>query len=411
MMSTKPEVLAPAGDFDRLKAALLFGADAVYLGAKEFGMRAAPQNFDDEQMQAACRLAHQNGAKVYLTCNTLPRNAEIERLPQFFKTALHNGVDALIVADIGVLKLAKRCVPEMDIHISTQAGVVNYLAANELHAMGASRVVLARELCLDEIKQIRDKTPPELEIETFVHGAMCVSFSGRCLLSSFLTNRDANRGACAQPCRWKYHLVEEKRPGEYFPIEEGDAGTHILNARDLCMIEHIDQLIDAGITSLKIEGRAKSDYYVATITNAYRMAVDGCLKHGPGYTTPQWLCDEVRKVSHREYSTGFYFGPPQNGQIYDNGGYVRQYDIVAVVDNWHDGRAYCTQKNRFSNGDAVEVLEPVSKPFALQIKDLTDEQGQAITVAPHPMMKVSFACESPIKAGSIVRKANLPTNP
>lgn len=240
-------------------------------------------------------------------------------MPQFLKAARQNGVDALIVADVGVLKLAKQCVPDLDIHISTQAGVVNYLTANELYQMGASRVVLARELCLEEIQQIRDKTPPELEIETFVHGAMCVSFSGRCLLSSFLTNRDANRGACAAAAAGSIIWWNEKRPGEYFPIEEGDAGTHILNARDLCMIEYIDKLIGAGITSLKIEGRAKSDYYVATVTNAYRMAVDGYLKDPAHYQTPQWLCEEVRKVSHREYSTGFYFGPPQNGQLYDNG--------------------------------------------------------------------------------------------
>ncbi|MBQ4100542.1 MAG: U32 family peptidase, partial [Oscillospiraceae bacterium] len=293
---------------ERLVAAVTYGADAVYLGGKAFGMRAASANFSPDDLKTAVDFAHKNGVSVYLTCNTLPHNDEVEKLPDFFDAAKAAGVDALIISDIGVLMAAKKHLPDMEIHISTQAGIVNYLTANEFYNMGAKRVVLARELSLDEIKQIRDKTPPELDIEAFVHGAMCVSFSGRCLLSSYLIGRDANRGECAQPCRWSYRLVEEKRPDLYFPIEETQKGTYILNAKDLCMIEHIDKLVEAGITSLKIEGRAKSAYYVSVVANAYRLAVDEYLKNPVTYKTPDWLVTEVQKVSHRQYSNGFFFG-------------------------------------------------------------------------------------------------------
>ena len=399
-----PEVLAPAGDFECLQAAVRFGADAVYLGGSRFGMRAASANFSEEGLQKGVALAHQNGVRVYLTCNTLPTNEEIEALPEFLKSVERADVDAVIVTDIGVLSLVKRIIPEMEVHISTQTGVVNYLTAAELYRMGARRVVLARELSLDDIARIRDKTPSELEIETFVHGAMCVSFSGRCLLSQYLTGRDANRGECAQPCRWGYHLVEEKRPGLYFPIEEDERGSYILNAKDLCMIEHVDKLAAAGISSFKIEGRAKSSYYVSVVTNAYRNAVDLYRTDPAHYQCPEWLYEEVRKVSHRQYSTGFYFGRPEQGQYYENGGYIRGYDVVALVDEYREGMLYCTQKNKFNVGDVLELLEPRAGVRRVVVSALYNEAGEAIESAPHPLMRCSFPVEAPVKAGAILRK-------
>ena len=405
MLPSVPEVLSPAGDFECLQAAIRFGADAVYLGGTRFGMRVASANFDDELLQKGVALAHEHGVRVYLTCNTLPTNEEIDALPEFLKSVQAAGVDAVIVTDLGVLSLVKQYIPEMEVHISTQTGVVNYRTATELYHMGAKRVVLARELSFEEIACIRDKTPPELDIEAFVHGAMCVSFSGRCLLSSYLTGRDANRGECAQPCRWGYHLMEEKRPGMYFPIEEDEKGTYILNAKDLCMIEHIDRLVSAGITSLKIEGRAKSSYYVSVVTNAYRNAVDLYRKDPEHFKLPQWLFDEVRKVSHRQYSTGFYFGRPEQGQYYETGGYVRGYDVVALVDDCRGGVLYCTQKNKFSVGDTLELLEPRAGVRSFTVTALEDEEGTALESVPHPQMKFRLLAGFSAKAGSILRRA------
>lgn len=405
MLPSVPEVLSPAGDFECLQAAIRFGADAVYLGGTRFGMRVASANFDDELLQKGVAFAHEHGVRVYLTCNTLPTNEEIDALPEFLKSVQAAGVDAIIVTDLGVLSLVKQYIPEMEVHISTQTGVVNYRTATELYRMGAKRVVLARELSFEEIACIRDKTPPELDIEAFVHGAMCVSFSGRCLLSSYLTGRDANRGECAQPCRWGYHLMEEKRPGMYFPIEEDEKGTYILNAKDLCMIEHIDRLVSAGITSLKIEGRAKSSYYVSVVTNAYRNAVDLYRKDPEHFKLPQWLFDEVRKVSHRQYSTGFYFGRPEQGQYYETGGYVRGYDVVALVDDCRDGVLYCTQKNKFSVGDTLELLEPRAGVRSFTVTALEDEEGTALESVPHPQMKFRLPAGFSAKAGSILRRA------
>ena len=405
MLPSVPEVLSPAGDFECLQAAIRFGADAVYLGGTRFGMRVASTNFDDELLQKGVALAHEHGVRVYLTCNTLPTNEEIDALPEFLKSVQAAGVDAVIVTDLGVLSLVKQYIPEMEVHISTQTGVVNYRTATELYHMGAKRVVLARELSFEEIACIRDKTPPELDIVAFVHGAMCVSFSGRCLLSSYLTGRDANRGECAQPCRWGYHLMEEKRPGMYFPIEEDEKGTYVLNAKDLCMIEHIDRLVSAGITSLKIEGRAKSSYYVSVVTNAYRNAVDLYRKDPEHFKLPQWLFDEVRKVSHRQYSTGFYFGRPEQGQYYETGGYVRGYDVVALVDDCRDGVLYCTQKNKFSVGDTLELLEPRAGVRSFTVTALEDEEGTALESVPHPQMKFRLLAGFSAKAGSILRRA------
>ena len=402
----KPEILAPVGDYERLRFAIEYGADAVYLGGTDFGMRAASANFDSETLKKACDFAHSRGVKVYLTCNTLPTNEEIPRLSAYLKDAQTCGVDAIIVADIGVLMEAKRAVPDMEVHISTQTGVVNYLTARELYNMGAKRVVLARELSFEDIRTIRDKTPADLEIETFVHGAMCMSFSGRCLLSNYLLGRDANRGQCAQPCRWSYRLVEEKRPGLYFPVEETHEGSYILNAKDLCMIEYMDQLVKAGISSLKIEGRAKSFYYVAVVTNAYRQALDLYWQDPEHFVLPKWLEEETRKVSHRQYSTGFYFGRPEQGQFYENGGYVRQWDVVAMVDGWSDGVLHCTQRNKFSVGETVEILAPGRKPMELVIPSIIDSEGVSQPSACHAMMECHIPCATQFPANSIIRRAN-----
>lgn len=400
----KLEVLSPAGDEERFNSAINYGADAVYLGRKQFGMRSSPLNFDFEQLVKAVEKAHSKNVKVYLTCNTLPRNNEIPQFEQFIREAVTAKVDALIVADIGLLALIKKYAPDMEIHISTQTGVVNYVTARELYNMGAKRIVLARELSLDEISEIRAKTSPDMEIETFVHGAMCVSFSGRCLLSQYLVNRDANRGECAQPCRWGYHLVEEKRPNQFFPIFEDEKGTYILNAKDMCMIEHIDKLAQAGVDSLKIEGRAKSAYYVTVVTNAYRMAVDEYYKNPDNFVLPDWIRDEVYKVSHRKYCNGFFFGTPDDSQYYENSGYIRNYDVVAVVEKCKNGIVYCTQRNKFFAGDNVELLSPSKKPVVLTLDTLYDEKGNEIQTANHAMMKFSFKSEQTFPQGTVIRK-------
>lgn len=399
----RPEVLAPAGDYERLLAAIQYGADAVYLGGKEFGMRAAPTNFSNEELKSAVEYAHEKGVKVYVTCNTLPRNEEIERFPEYIRYLDEIGVDACIANDIGVLSMLKKYAPNMEIHISTQAGIVNYQTCNAFYEMGAKRVVLARELSLEEIREIREKVPEDLEIEVFVHGAMCMSFSGRCLLSNYMTARDANRGECAQPCRWGYYLMEEKRPGEYFPIFEDESGSYILNAKDLCMIDYIDKLAEAGVTSLKIEGRAKSSYYVSVVTNAYRCAVDHYLQNPKDFVLPDWIRDEVFKVSHRRYSTGFYFGRPD--QYYENGGYLREYDVVAMVDSYSDGYLHCTQKNKFYVGDEVEILAPQREPVIMKISEILDEEGNSLENACHPQMKLKLPSETEFESGAFIRKA------
>lgn len=394
------EVLAPAGDRERLLSALNYGANAVYLGRKNFGMRASSSNFDFEGLKEAVTLSHEKGVKVYLTCNTLPRNNEIPLFEQFVKEAVDSGVDALIAADIGIISLIKKYAPDMEIHASTQTGIVNYVTANELYNMGCKRVVLARELSLDEIAEIRAKTPSALEIEVFVHGAMCVSFSGRCLLSSYLVNRDANRGECAQPCRWGYHLMEEKRPGEFYPVFEDEQGTYILNAKDMCMIEHIEELHKAGVYSLKIEGRAKSAYYVSVITNAYRMAVD-C--YNKNISVPQWVYDEVYKVSHRKYCKGFFFGHPKESQYYETGGYIREYDVVAVVDECKNGRIYATQRNKFFAGDTLEVFSPGAEPQIIKADIIYNEKEESVESANHAMMKFSIPSDKLFPKDAIIR--------
>ncbi|MCQ2480463.1 MAG: U32 family peptidase [Clostridia bacterium] len=402
-----PELLAPAGDRERFDKALYFGADAIYVGGAEFGMRTAPTNFSFEELADATEAAHKKGVKVYLTCNTVPRNNEIARLPSFIEKARDAKVDALIISDLGTMKTAKKIAPDVDIHISTQAGITNYETANVFYELGAKRIVTARELSLDDIAEIRAKIPADMEIECFVHGAMCMSFSGRCLISNYLADRDANRGDCAQPCRWKYHIMEETRPGEYFPVLEDDNGTYLMNSRDMCMIEHIPELISAGISSFKIEGRAKSAYYTAVITNAYRTAIDAFLKceDKAQFALPQWISEEVRKVSYRQYCTGFYYGRPQdNAEIYYDGGYRREWNVVAEVIKTEDGRLYGFQRNRFFDGDELEVMQKGVEPFTVKVSDLKNSKDEPIENAPHPMMNFSFKCENIISDGAILRK-------
>ena len=401
-----PELLAPAGDRERLEAALMYGADAVYLGGDAFGMRAAPQNFNFEQLEEAVKLCHAKGVKVYLTCNTLARNNEILVLPSYLERWANIGVDAFIVADIGVLSLCKKYAPNVPVHISTQAGIVNYVTANEFYSMGASRVVTARELSMTEIAEIRAKVPKDLEIECFVHGAMCVSFSGRCLLSNYLVNRDANRGECAQPCRWEYAIIEVKRDGMYFPIQDSKEGTYILNSKDMCMIEHIPEMVKAGISSFKIEGRAKSAYYAAVITNAYRVAIDEYLKNpSMDYTPPQWVIDEVYKVSYRDYCTGFYFkAPNEDANISFEGGYKRHYDVMAEVKGYEDGFIIAEQRNKFCKGDVLDALQPSTEPVVFTADEIFDKDGNEIESAPHPMMIVKIKSDLQFPAGTLLRK-------
>ena len=403
MMINKPEILSPAGDMECLNSALKFGADAVFLAGKMFGMRSASKNFDETELKKACDLAHSMGKKIYVTCNTLPRNREIDVLPDFLACAQDCGVDAFIIADLGVFEYAKKYAPKVDRHISTQAGVTNYASANVLYNMGASRVVLAREIPLDEIAEMRAKIPADLEIECFVHGAMCVSFSGRCLISSYMTGRDANHGDCAQPCRWKYHLFEENREGQYFPVEETDEGTFLYNSRDMCMIEHIPELVKAGISSFKIEGRAKSAYYTAVTTNAYRHALDDFYAEGEKYTLKPWIREELEKISHREYNTGFYFGR-EPGQVTDNGGYIRHYDVVAVCEESIDSTtSIISQRNKFFLGDTLDVLPPSGIPFNVKCSYLETEHGEAVESTPHPMQILKMKTDMPIPKGSVIR--------
>ncbi len=395
-----PEVLVPAGDMERLEAALRYGADAVYLGGKQHSMRSAPKNFTLEELAAGCKKAHAQRVRVYCTVNTLLKNEEVEALPAYLHDLAGCGVDAVILADMGVLMLCRREVPELEVHISTQAGVTNYLTARELYKLGAKRVVLARELSLEEIRGIRQNTPPELELEYFVQGAMCVSFSGRCLLSNYFTGRDGNRGECAQPCRWRYHLVEETRPGQYFPISEEENGTYILNAKDLCLLPHLDKLRDAGVDSFKIEGRAKSAYYVAVAANAYRCAAD--LLKNEVYTPPPWLLEEPDKLSHRPYCTGFLFGRPEDSQQVP-GGYIRTWEAAGVVEGWEKGRLLCSQRNKFQLGDTLEALLPGKPPVKIPVEDLRNGEGEPIQATPHATMAFSLPWEEPLPAGTILR--------
>ena len=393
------ELLSPAGDMERLEMALSYGADAVYLAGNEFGMRASAGNFDNEQMARAMEMCHGLGRRVYVTCNTLPREDELKRLPAYLEMLDGLGVDGLIIADLGVMELAKRYAPHAKLHISTQLGVINSATACALYDMGADTVVLARETPMEDIRKIRANTPGELKLEAFVHGAMCVSFSGRCLLSNYLTGRDANRGECAQPCRWKYRLVEETRPGEYFPIGE-DGGTYIMNSRDMCMIEHMPELIDAGISSFKIEGRMKSAYYTAIVTNAYRHAIDAAVN---GENLDRLWVEETEKVSHRPYCTGFYYGYP--GQHYAQASYSSLADVAAVVESCDSrGDAVLTQRNKFYKGDELELIGPDIRPVKFKVEHMYNSEGEEIEDTRPPMMEIHMNLPCPAPRLSIVRK-------
>ena len=394
------ELLSPAGDMERLRMAVAYGADAVYLAGSDFGMRAFAGNFTPDQLREAVAFCHARDVKVHVTCNTMPRNDEVSRLPAWLELIADAGVDAVILADLGVFALAGRHAPGLKRHVSTQAGVTNYEVARAWHDLGADRVILARELSLEEVAVLRAKTPKELEIEAFVHGAMCVSYSGRCLLSNYMTGRDAQRGACAQPCRYKYALMEEKRPGEYFPVYEENGETFIMNSRDMCMIDHIPELMEAGVDSLKIEGRAKSAYYAAVITSAYRHAVDAAQAGVP--LSPVWR-DEVEKVSHRHYSTGFWFGQP--GQFTEDARYIRDYQVCAVVESCApDGRAVCSLRNKFRAGDTLELIGPGLEPVSFQVPLMADADGFPLEEPRTPQMKFTLQLPHPAPALSLLRR-------
>lgn len=397
----KTEVLAPAGDMSRLDAALLYGADAVYLAASEFGMRTAPGNFSEEELRLAVKKAHAKGVRVYLTVNTLPRCDETPRMAAFLEKAAETGVDALIVADLGVLMMAKKVIPQMELHASTQMGITNELTANALGELGVRRVVLARELSLEEISTIRSRTDPAIELEAFVHGAMCMSVSGRCTISNYLVGRDANRGACSQPCRWNYYLMEEKRPGLYLPVVENGDSTTILSARDLCMISHLRELEKAGVTSFKIEGRAKTAYYTAVVTNAYRAAADAAAMDKE---PPAWAIRELETVSHREYSTGFYYGRQPDAQTYHPGGYVQEWEVSAVVLSAKDGRLTVSERNRFFRGDTLELLEPGKPPRPIRVEGLEDEAGEQLDKINRPNAVVRFDFDGEAAVGAMLRR-------
>lgn len=413
-MKYQTELLAPAGDEECLISALDYGCDAVYLAGKSFGMRAGAKNFDMEGLERAVKLAHSRGVKVHLTCNTIPLNSEIEKFPEFIAAAQECGVDAAIACDLGVISMIKEYAPKIDLHISTQTGVVNYQTANELYRMGAKRVVLAREVGLEDIREIRRRIPEDMEIEVFVHGAMCVSFSGRCLISEYLTGRGANRGECAQPCRWGYYLMEEKRPGQFFQVFEDERGSYILNARDMCMIEHMDDLIEAGVTSFKIEGRAKSAYYVAMTVNAYRAAIDSALR---GEKPQQWVLDEVNKISHRPYCTGFFYGKPTDGsgtqdpsavtnggQYFASSGYMRDSDFVGVVDGCENGIMRLTQRNYFTLEDELELVVPHEEPIRFAPAEMFGADGSPITVARRATEKLTIPSDIVVPPHTILRK-------
>ncbi len=397
----KPELLSPAGDWERLLAAVDYGADAVYLSGKSFGMRSAPQNFTEEEIVKAVKLCHGRGMKVYVTCNTLPRNHELSQIVPFLRHCDRAGVDAFIISDLGVLALAKEHAPRVQRHVSTQTGIVNYAAAKACYDLGASRVVLAREVPLNEIRGIRDNTPRGLTIEAFAHGSMCVSFSGRCLLSNYMTGRDANRGACAQPCRWEYTLIEKERPTQEFTLVQEEKGAYVFNSNDLRMIEHIPAMVRAGVESLKLEGRAKSAYYVACVTAAYRRAIDFFSAH-PDAPLPPEILEETEKISHRAYSTGFYFGG-EPGQTTDRSQYTRKYEVAAVCLGREGPFLRLAQRNRFFKGDMADILQPGKPSVTAPLTDIFNEDREPIDAAPHAEMAVYWKTALEVSPGAYLR--------
>ncbi len=410
-MIQKPELLAPAGDLEKLKIAVLYGADAVYIGGEAYGLRAKAKNFDMEKMKEGIDFAHAYGVKVYVTANIYAHNADFEGMADYFKQVEKIGADAVLISDLGVFSVAKEAAPNLEIHVSTQANNTNYKSAQMWHQLGAKRIVVARELSLKEIKQIRQNIPQDMEIEAFVHGAMCISYSGRCLLSNYLSGRDANKGACAHPCRWKYHLVEETRPGEYMPIEENERGTYIYNSKDLCMLEHIPDLVDAGVVSLKIEGRMKTPFYVGTVIKAYRMAIDDYFESAEKYykNIPLYM-QEVSKASHRDYTTAFYYEKPDgNQQVYTNNSYIREYDFIGMIKQNSDecNCAIVEQRNKFSVGEVIEVMPAKGNSFSMKVETMWNEQGEKILSAPHPQQILKVQFDRPVKEFDMMRKSVL----
>ena len=407
-MDKKVELLAPAGSLEKLKFAIQYGADAVYIGGEAFSLRVACKNFSIEDIKEGITYAHNRGKKVYITANIIAHNDDLKEFPDFIKEVSSLNADGVIVSDLGMFQMVKEYAPNLEIHVSTQANNTNYMSAKAWYNLGAKRVVLARDLSFKEIKEIRDKIPSDMEIECFVHGAMCVSYSGRCLLSNYLTHRDANKGACSHPCRWKYYLMEEKRPGEYMPVFENDRGTFLYNSKDLCMVEYIPQLIEAGITSFKIEGRVKNELYIATVVSAYRRAIDAYYKDKENYKLDEDITTELEKVSHREYTTGFYFNKPdENNQLYTSNTYIQDYLIVGVVKSYDETTKIATieQRNRFFNTDTLELISPYQKAVSFVPSDMTDENDNKIDVAPHPQMTVKMTIDAQnIGPFSILRK-------
>lgn len=403
----QPELLIPAKNLATLKIAILYGADAVYIGGQQFGLRANAQNFSIEEMREGIAFAHERGKKVYITLNITAHNADLEGIRQYLYQAKQLQPDAWIISDPGVFDLAKEITPEIEVHISTQANNVNYATYRFWHRLGATRVVSARELSLDEIGQIRANIPDALEIETFVHGAMCMSYSGRCLLSNYLTGKDANLGACTHPCRWKYHLMEETRPGEYFPVFEDERGTYIFNSKDLCMIEHIPELVAAGINSFKVEGRMKNALYVATVAKVYREAIDTYFRSAQQYqeNIPQYQA-ELRKGTYRAFTTGFFFGKPsQTAQNYDQNAYIQSYTYLGYIKEVQkDGWCCFTQKNKFSVGDTVEILRPIGEPFSVTIQEMRDMDGTDMQSCPHPKQLLMIRATQQLQPYDIIRK-------
>ena len=404
-MIKKPELLAPAGNMEKLKMALLYGADAVYLGGKQFGLRAFGGNFSNEELKEAVEFAHNLNKKVYVTVNIFPHNSDIEMLPEYLAFLNTTGADALLVADIGLFMLAKKYAPDIELHISTQANNTNWATVDAWHNMGASRVVLARELSKDEISVIRQKCSVELEM--FVHGAMCISYSGRCLLSNYMTGRDSNRGSCAQPCRWKYSLVEEKRPGQYFPIEEDERGTFIFNSKDMCLLPYLPDVIESGVDSLKIEGRMKSVHYAASVVKAYRMAIDSYFENPEAFAVKEEWLEELEKVSHRSYTTGFYYGKPtEKDQIYTSSSYIQTSDFVGLVLDYDEATGFATveQRNNMKLGQEIEVFQPQLPGYRQLLGEMYNDEGEAIEVAPHPQQIVKIRMEAPVEPYAILRR-------
>jgi putative protease len=403
----KPELLIPASSLEVLRTAVIFGADAVYIGGEAFGLRAKAKNFSTEDMAEGIRFAHAHGVKVYVTANILAHNADLLEVPDYFRELKQMQPDALIISDPGIFTIAKEICPEIEIHISTQANNTNYGTYNFWHQLGASRVVTARELSLEEIAQIRANIPDDLEIETFVHGAMCISYSGRCLLSSFMAGRDANQGACTHPCRWKYHVVEEQRPGEYMPVYENERGTYIFNSKDLCMIEYIPQLVEAGIDSFKIEGRMKTALYVATVARTYRKAIDDYFESEEKYrSNMDWYKEQIAACTYRQFTTGFFFGKPdENTQIYDNNTYVKGYTylgIVGLVDE--HGRYKIEQRNKFSVGETIEVMKPDGTNLEVTVRKIVDSDGNEMESAPHPKQELYLDLGCKLSQYDILRR-------